>query len=175
MNPVSRTASSQLWHGCALPRATPAANLPMVGTRSGRAPVRSATRRPMVKLRCSASDGIRVPARPAQHVHRRAFQTCDAGRAGVYLPSEAGTPDTTIERDDADHAGARPYLRRRGTSIKANKYHICCTRVNAHGRSRKRPSRRATPDRAGARPYQDRSNPFSRSAIRQYSRSRPEF
>jgi len=59
----------------------------------------------MVKLWCSASDGIRVLAR---HVHRRAFQTCDAGRAGVYLPSEAGTPDTTIERDDADHAGARP-------------------------------------------------------------------
>ena len=24
-----------------------------------------------------------------------AFQTCDAGRAGVHLPSEAGTPDMT--------------------------------------------------------------------------------
>ena len=67
----------------------------------------------MVNRWCSASDRIRVPARPAQHVHRRVFQTCDAGRARVYLPSEAGTPDTTIERDDADHAGARPYLRRR--------------------------------------------------------------
>ncbi len=59
----------------------------------------------MVKLWCSASDGIRVPARPAQHVHRRVFQTCDAGRARVYLPSEAGTPDMTIERADADRAG----------------------------------------------------------------------
>jgi len=67
----------------------------------------------MVNLWCSASDGIRVPARPAQHVHRRVFQTCDAGRARVYLPLEAGTPDTTIERDDADHAGAHPYVRRR--------------------------------------------------------------
>jgi hypothetical protein len=119
----------------------------------------------MVKLWCSASDGIRVPARPAQHVHRRVFQTCDAGRARVYLPSEAGTPDTTIERDDADHAGARPYLRRRGTSIKANKYHICCTRVNAHGRSRKRPSRRATPDRAGARPYHSGGKIFTASLM----------
>ena len=70
----------------------------------------------MVKLWCSASDGIRVPARPAQHVHRRVFQTCDAGRARVYLPSEAGTPDMTIERADADRAGARPYLRRRPSS-----------------------------------------------------------
>jgi hypothetical protein len=39
-----------------------------------------------------------------------AFQTRDAGRAGVYPQSEAGTPDMTIERADADHA--RPYLRR---------------------------------------------------------------
>src|SRR5580700_9443066 len=38
-----------------------------------------------------------------------AFQTCDAGRAGVQLPSEAGTPDMTIKRADADRAGARPY------------------------------------------------------------------
>ena len=63
----------------------------------------------MVKLWCSASDGIRVPARPAQHVHRRVFQTCDAGRARAHLPSEAGTPDMTIKRADADRAGARPY------------------------------------------------------------------
>jgi hypothetical protein len=42
-----------------------------VGTRSGRAPARSAARRPMVKLWCSAFDRIRVPARPARHVHRR--------------------------------------------------------------------------------------------------------
>jgi hypothetical protein len=37
-----------------------------------------------------------------------AFQTCDAGRAGVHLPSEAGTPDMTIGRAAADRAGARP-------------------------------------------------------------------
>src|ERR1700731_982966 len=42
-----------------------------------------------------------------------AFQTCDAGRAGVHLPSEAGTPDMTIGPAAADRAGARPYLRRR--------------------------------------------------------------
>ena len=40
-------------------------------TDKGRAPARSAAGRPMVKIRCSASDRIRVPARPAQHVHRR--------------------------------------------------------------------------------------------------------
>ena len=34
----------------------------------GRAPARSAAGRPMVNIRCSASDRIRVPA---QHVHRR--------------------------------------------------------------------------------------------------------
>ena len=61
----------------------------------------------MVKLWCSASDRIRVPARPAQHV-QEAFQTCDAGRARVHRPSEAGTPDMTIGRAAADHAGARP-------------------------------------------------------------------
>jgi hypothetical protein len=71
----------------------------------------------MVKLWCSAFDRIRVPARPAQHVHRRVFQTCDAGRARVYLPSEAGTPDMTIGHADADHAGARPYLRRRAERL----------------------------------------------------------
>jgi hypothetical protein len=37
-----------------------------------------------------------------------AFQTCDAGRAGVQLPSEAGTPDLTIGCAAADRAGARP-------------------------------------------------------------------
>ena len=43
----------------------------------------------MVKIRCSASDRIRVPARPAQHVHRR-VPDLRSGRAGVHLPSEAG-------------------------------------------------------------------------------------
>ena len=45
-----------------------------------------------------------------------ALQTCDAGRARVQLPSEAGTPDMTIGRAAADRAGARPYLRRQPTS-----------------------------------------------------------
>src|ERR1700730_11244837 len=42
-----------------------------------------------------------------------AFQSRDAGRARVHLPSEVGTPDMTIGRAEADRAGARPYLRRR--------------------------------------------------------------
>jgi hypothetical protein len=37
-----------------------------------------------------------------------AFQTCHAGRARVQLPSEAGTPDMTFGRAEADRAGARP-------------------------------------------------------------------
>ena len=65
----------------------------------------------MVKIRCSASDRIRVPARPAQHVHRRVPGLRRRTR-WVHLPSEAGTPDMTLGRADADQAGARPYLRR---------------------------------------------------------------
>ena len=49
--------------------------------------------------------------------------------------------------------GTRSRAIRRGTSIDANKSRIRWTRVSGHGRSRKRASRRATPDRAGARPY----------------------
>ena len=52
--------------------------------------------------------------------------------------------------------GTRSRAIRRGTSINANKCHTLCTRVNGQGRSRKRASRRATPDRAGARPYHTR-------------------
>ena len=63
----------------------------------------------MVNLWCSASDRVRVRRRTSTE----AFQTCDAGRARVQLPSEAGTPDMTIGGADADRAGARPYLRRR--------------------------------------------------------------
>jgi hypothetical protein len=47
-----------------------------------------------------------------------AFQTCDAGRAGVQLPSEAGTPDMTIGPAAADRAGARPFeSARRDTAV----------------------------------------------------------
>jgi hypothetical protein len=49
-------------------------------------------------------------------------------------------------------AGTRSRAVRRGTSINANKRHIRCTRARGYGRSRKRASKRATPDRAGARP-----------------------
>ena len=54
----------------------------------------------MVNIRCNASDRIRVPARPAQHVDRR-VHTCNAGRAGVHLPSGGGAPDMTIGRTAA--------------------------------------------------------------------------
>ena len=40
------------------------------------------------------------------------FQTGDAGRARVQLPSEAGTPDMTSGHADADQAGAHPYQHR---------------------------------------------------------------
>ena len=59
----------------------------------------------MVNLWCSASDRVRVRRRTSTE----AFQTCDAGRARVQLPSEAGTPDMTIGGAGADRAGARPY------------------------------------------------------------------
>src|SRR5260370_5547773 len=35
----------------------------------------------------------------------------DAGRARARIPSEAGTPDMTIGRADADRTGARPFVR----------------------------------------------------------------
>jgi hypothetical protein len=44
--------------------------------------------------------------------------------------------------------GTRSRAIRRGTSIDANKSHIRWTRVSGHGRSRKRASSRATPERA---------------------------
>ena len=46
-----------------------------------------------------------------------AFQTCDAGRAGVHLPSEAGTLDMTIRRPAADRTGARPGAGDRAASV----------------------------------------------------------
>jgi hypothetical protein len=51
----------------------------------------------MVKLWCSASDRIRVSAR-RRRMSTGVFQTCDAGRARVHLPSEAGAPDMAIGR-----------------------------------------------------------------------------
>ena len=48
-----------------------------------------------------------------EHALLHVLWTCYAGRAGVHLPSEAGTPDMTIGRAEADRVGARPYLRRR--------------------------------------------------------------
>src|SRR5271166_4246067 len=69
----------------------------------------------MVKLRCSASDRIRVPSRPAQQVHRRVPDlrcraTPDAPEC-IYHRRRA-IPDLTIGPAEADQAGARPYLRR---------------------------------------------------------------
>ena len=63
----------------------------------------------MVKIGCSASDRIRVPARPAQHVHRR---VPDLRR------HQAATPDApeciyhrrraTLDLTIGPQAGARP-------------------------------------------------------------------
>ena len=80
----------------------------MVGTRS-RA-IRD--RCPMVNTRCSASDRMHVPARPAQHVHRRVPDLRRRTRRSASTIGD-GSADTTIGRADADQAGARPYLRRR--------------------------------------------------------------
>ena len=46
--------------------------------------------------------------------------------------------------------------------LNTKKKHLPCTRVRGHGRSRKGASRRATPDRAGARPYQRGRGPTTR-------------
>jgi hypothetical protein len=66
----------------------------------------------MVNLWCSAVDRIRV-RRVRRRTFTDAFQTCDAGRARVHLPSEAATPDMTIRRPAADRTGARPYVRQK--------------------------------------------------------------
>ena len=62
----------------------------------------------------------------------------------------------TVGAHSQAHVGTRSRAIRRGTSINANKRHIRSTGASGHGRSRKRASRRATPDRAGARPYHSR-------------------
>ena len=66
----------------------------------------------MVNTRCSASDRMRVPARPAQDVHRRVPDMRRRTRRSASTIG-GGTADMTIGRADADRAGARPYLHRR--------------------------------------------------------------
>ena len=70
----------------------------------------------MVKIRCSASDRIRIPARPAQHVHRRVPDLRRRTRRTCIYYRRRATPDLTIGPAEADQAGARPgarpYLRR---------------------------------------------------------------
>jgi len=66
----------------------------------------------MVNTRRSASDRMHVPARPAQHVHRR-FPDMRRRTRRSASTIGGGTPDMTIGRAHADQAGARPYLRGR--------------------------------------------------------------
>ena len=69
----------------------------------------------MVSTRCSASDRMHVPARPAQHVHRGVPDLRRLRRRTRRSASTIGgdTPAMTIGRAHADQAGARPYLRGR--------------------------------------------------------------
>src|SRR5580698_715455 len=62
----------------------------------------------MVNTRCSASDRMHVPARPAQHVHRGVPDMRRRTRRSASTIG-GGTPDMTIGRAAADRAGARPY------------------------------------------------------------------
>ena len=62
----------------------------------------------MDNIRCSAPDRIRVPARPAQHVHRRLPHMRRRTRRSAATIG-GGTPDMTVGRAAADRAGARPY------------------------------------------------------------------
>ena len=66
----------------------------------------------MVSTRCSASDRMRVPARPAQDVQRRVPDLRRRTRRSASTIG-GGTADMTIGRPDTDRAGARPYLRSR--------------------------------------------------------------
>ena len=65
----------------------------------------------MVNTRCSASDRMHVPARPAQHVHRRVPDMRRLRRRTRRSASTigGGTPAMTIGRAHADQAGARPW------------------------------------------------------------------
>ena len=64
----------------------------------------------MVNTRWSASDRMHVPARPAQHVHRRVPDMRNRTRRSASTIG-GGTPAMTIGRAHADQAGTRPYLR----------------------------------------------------------------
>jgi hypothetical protein len=82
----------------------------------GRAPARSAARRPMV-----TSGAAPLIVYAFRRVRRRtttdAFETRDAGRARVHLPSEAGTPDMTIGRAEAERVPPAPAAERLGPII----------------------------------------------------------
>jgi hypothetical protein len=67
------------------------------------------------QIRRSAFDGIRVPARPAQHVHKRVPDRRRRTRQSTST-IRGGTPDMCSGGADADHAGARPYHRMPGVS-----------------------------------------------------------
>ena len=64
----------------------------------------------MVNTRCSASDRMHVPARPAQHVHRGVPDMRRRTRRSASTIG-GGTPDMNIGRAAADQAGARPGAR----------------------------------------------------------------
>ena len=103
----------------------------------------------MVKIRCSASDRIRVPARPAQHGHRRRnnrkgripsalasargrngkrrVETSNTGRAGTHRPSEALHGKRSSDRAAADGAGALPYRATRCDNASKCSSPVCAT------------------------------------------------
>jgi hypothetical protein len=65
----------------------------------------------MLNIRCSASDRLRVPARPAQHLDRRVPHLQRRTRRNASIIG-ADTRELAIGRAAADQAGARPYLHR---------------------------------------------------------------
>jgi hypothetical protein len=65
----------------------------------------------MVNIRCSASDRLRVPARPAQHLDRRVPHLQRRTRRNASIIG-GNTRELAIGRAAADQAGACPYLHR---------------------------------------------------------------
>jgi hypothetical protein len=59
---------------------------------------------------------MRVPARPAQHIHRRVPDLRRRTRRSASTIG-GGTPDMTIGCADADRVGARPYRRHADTFL----------------------------------------------------------